>query len=432
MNYVSLKLLNQIEFYKRNLITNGKKILISAYACKPGFGSEAGTGWNFAIAMAKRHRVWVLAQSVNKNIIEEAVQNVPNIEFIYCGFGKIAGFMKKKKITIQFHYYLWQIKAYFVAKKHHKKIKFNLVHHLTLVKYSIPSFLYLLHVPFLFGPVGGGESIPKNFWKELSARGKIFEMLRLIGRRIGEIDPFNRRCIAKADHVVATTSETLQRLKNFKYKAASILPAIGISNDDIHRKTEDLKSNYNNKRKILMIGNFLQWKGFSLGIKAFAQANLDNAELWIIGKGPDARRLKGLASKLEILDKTKFHKWVSRSELLNILNHAHVLLHPSLHESGGNVCVEAMINRLPVICLNIGGPGTIVPDDAGIKITPNDPKSTVMEISNALKLLIHNDDIREKMGEIGFNWSVDHYIWDRFAENIDKIYSKILLEHHAG
>jgi hypothetical protein len=33
------------------------KVLISAYACEPGRGSEAGVGWNVAVEAAPRTRV---------------------------------------------------------------------------------------------------------------------------------------------------------------------------------------------------------------------------------------------------------------------------------------------------------------------------------------------------------------------------------------
>ena len=64
---------------------------------------------------------------------------------------------------MQIHYYLWQIQAYFKAFRLHQEIEFDVVHHVTFVKYSTPSFLSLLPVPFVWGPVGGGESAPKTF-----------------------------------------------------------------------------------------------------------------------------------------------------------------------------------------------------------------------------------------------------------------------------
>ena len=64
------------------------KILLSAYACEPGVGSEPGKGWNMAREMANHHEVWVLTWSHRRPSIEaEITRNpVPNLHFIYCGF----------------------------------------------------------------------------------------------------------------------------------------------------------------------------------------------------------------------------------------------------------------------------------------------------------------------------------------------------------
>jgi len=42
-----------------------------------------------------------------------------------------------------------------------------------------------------------------------------------------------------------------------------------------------------------------------------------------------------------------------------------VLLFPSLHDSSGNAVLEALAQGLPVICFDLGGPGTIVDSTCG-------------------------------------------------------------------
>jgi hypothetical protein len=114
--------------------------------------------------IAKYHEVWVLTRpDESKEIIEAELDRnpIPNLHFVYftlpfwqdsrC-WGESGG--------MQTHYYLWQIQAYFVARRLHAQIGFDVIHHVTFVKYSSPSFLSLLPVPFVWGPVGGGESAP--------------------------------------------------------------------------------------------------------------------------------------------------------------------------------------------------------------------------------------------------------------------------------
>ena len=58
------------------------------------------------------------------------------------------------------------------------RIGFQVVHHVTFVNYWMPTFLALLPAPFVWGPVGGGESAPRSFLSSFSWRGRIHELLR--------------------------------------------------------------------------------------------------------------------------------------------------------------------------------------------------------------------------------------------------------------
>src|SRR5262249_30707892 len=63
-----------------------------------------------------------------------------------------------------------------------------------------------------------------------------------------------------------------------------------------------------------------------------------------------------------------------------------VLLFPAMHDSGGMVVLEAMDHGLPVVCLKLGGPATLVNDSCGHAVDP-DRKSAaevVREMGEAL------------------------------------------------
>ena len=148
------------------------KILISAYACEPGRGSERGVGWNVAREVARYHEVWVLTRpDESKEAIEsELAKNpVPNLHFIYFTLPFWQDSMRwGQSGAMQIHYYLWQIQAYFVACRLHEKIGFDLCHHVTFVKYSSPSFLSLLPFPLFWVQLEVENQLPQNFGKTLA------------------------------------------------------------------------------------------------------------------------------------------------------------------------------------------------------------------------------------------------------------------------
>ena len=53
------------------------KVLISAFACRPGKGSEPEVGWCWAIGMARFHDVTVLTQLKHRPGIEAGLAALP-------------------------------------------------------------------------------------------------------------------------------------------------------------------------------------------------------------------------------------------------------------------------------------------------------------------------------------------------------------------
>jgi hypothetical protein len=74
------------------------RILLSAYACEPGKGSEAGVGWHWAVEMGRLgHRVSVLTRLNNRSAIEAALaapkarDYASRLEVIYYRRGRVGG-----------------------------------------------------------------------------------------------------------------------------------------------------------------------------------------------------------------------------------------------------------------------------------------------------------------------------------------------------
>jgi hypothetical protein len=158
------------------------KILLSAYACEPNKGSEPGVGWNWALELAKQnHRVCVLTRLSNRPSIESALASsgeVPGLRFVYFDLPGWARWWKKGLRGIYLYYFLWQIGAFLAARELHKQDRFDLVHHVTFVSIRQPSFMGLLGIPFIFGPVGGGENTPWALRRSFPFRGWLWELAR--------------------------------------------------------------------------------------------------------------------------------------------------------------------------------------------------------------------------------------------------------------
>lgn len=117
---------------------------------------------------------------------------------------------------------------------------------------------------------------------------------------------------------------------------------------------------------------------------------------------------------------------LSRPETLARLAASSVLLHPSLHDSGGFVCLEAMAARKPVICLDLGGPGVITTDETGFKLPAVNPDQAVRDIATAMKAFVDNPSMLEAMGEAGRRRVQEHFTWDKKREILGDLYEQVL------
>jgi glycosyltransferase involved in cell wall biosynthesis len=408
------------------------KVLISAYACRPGEGSEPGVGWNIVRELVKYHDVWVLTRESNRPSIAAELARAPlsGLQFVYCEPPRLVQKLNYKQQLVHLHYYLWQIAAYLGARKLHKEIDFNIVHHVTYVRYSSPSFLSLLPIPFVWGPVGGGEVAPSAFWQDFGFQGKIYEIVRITAHRLGELDPFTRLTARRSVMSRATTEDTALRMRQLGARNVEILSESGLSQDEISRLSQ-CSMPVDSTVRFISMARLLHWKGLHLGIRAFAQANLPFAEYWILGEGAEKKRLQALVDELGITERVRFWGRLSRDETLTRLGESHVLVHPSLHDSGGWVCLEAMAAGRPVICLDLGGPSVQVTEETGFKVSAHTPEQTLRELAQAMVCLGKNLELRMCMGQAAQKRVRDVFSWSNKIGALAVLYEVLLDEYQS-
>lgn len=350
------------------------RILLSAYACEPGKGSEPGVGWNWALALARRgHQVWVLTRRNNQKTIEPEYDRLEpalqgRLNFIYYDLPKWSRWWKKGGRGVHLYYLLWQWGAYQAAKQKHVEIKFDRVHHATFVSVRQPSFMGGLGIPFIFGPVAGGERAPWRLRAGYGLRGWMLDAVRDVANVLVKFDPLMWRTFAQADQIFVTSQQTRDLVPKCYWPKTQIKLAIALDNSE----SNEPHSVCTAPPRIVYLGRFLYWKGMHLGLASFAGflKRYPEARLSMIGSGPDEARWRQLAGRLGIEHNIDWVPWVHQATLADIYHNHDVLLFPSLHDSGGMVVLEAMQHGLPVVCLKLGGPGVLVDETCGIAVDP--------------------------------------------------------------
>jgi glycosyltransferase involved in cell wall biosynthesis len=385
-------------------------------------------GWNWVLQISRFHELWVITRKNNQEPIEKALatMSLPNVHWVYFDLPRWARFWKKGERGLHVYYYLWQIGVYFVTRRLHQRVHFEIVHHVTLVNYWMPSFLALLPVLFIWGPVGGGESAPRAFWRCFGLRGRLYEGLRDLARSLAQLDPFVRLAAKRAALGIATTEETAVRLRGLGCQKVMVLSQVGLPRVDI-AQLGGFAVRQCNPFRLVSVGNLLHWKGFELSLRAFAhfQSRFPAAEYWIIGDGPERKRLRKLARRLGVAGSVTFWGAIPRRQVLEKLAECDVLVHPSLHDSGGWVCVEAMAARRPVVCLNLGGPALQVTEDTGIKVPATLPEQVVSHLAAAMTELAKHPDLRVRLGVAARQRVREHFDWAGKGLFMTKLYASL-------
>ncbi|MGH9704407.1 MAG: glycosyltransferase family 4 protein [Candidatus Acidiferrales bacterium] len=385
-------------------------------------------GWHRICQLARFHEVWGITRVKNRESIEAAMagEPMPNVHFLYHDLPRWSRFWKKGRRGIHLYYYLWQVTAFLKARKLHKQVGFDQAHHVTFCNYWMPSFMALLPVPFQWGPVGGGEAPPFSFWSCYSIRGKIFELLRTVAQRFGEMDPFLRATARRSAAALATTDRTAERLKILGCREIVVYSEAGLPQDEIERLAA-IPARRGGIFRLVSLGDLLHLKGFELGLKAFAQfqRKFPQSEYWLMGEGPERNRLQRIVRQIGIEKSVKFWGRIPRAEVLKQLEQCDVLVHPSLHDSGGWVCLEAMAAGRPVVCLDIGGPGLQVSPQTGFKVKAIAPDQAIADMAKAMEQLAADPELRERMGQAGRERVRELFAWDKKGEWLRDLCSQI-------
>ena len=351
-----------------------KTILLSAYACEPNKGSEPEVGWQWAINLSKLgHNVYVVTRRNNKESIENNIKKKKNLKFIYYDLHPllIKFFSRKGKPNFFsfLYFYFWQVGIFFYVRSYIKKIKFDYIHHVTFVSLRYPSFLCFYRIPFILGPVSGGEVVHFKFYKSLNTRSKLFEIIRNFSNYIVKFSPFINFMFYKSKKILVTSNETKNLIPKRYHSKTKVM--LAISSGRLNPKKIYINS-CKKYFKICYVGRLLCWKGIgmTLDILYKLKKEIPKLKITFIGDGADKIFLQKKILDLSLTNSIKIIKNQKRNKILKFYRTQNLLLFPSYRDSGGMVILEAISNSLLVAALKLAGPALILNTKSSILVDP--------------------------------------------------------------
>lgn len=379
--------------------------------------------WATQLAAAG-HEVVVLTRESNRQAIEASRTGAvrTRLRFVYYDLPAWARKWKRRERWRRVYYWLWQWGAYRKAQQLVRAgLHFDFVQHVTFVSLRAPSFMGLLGIPFYFGPVSGGEEVPRRLLKGMSWRARLAEGVRSCANRLVRFDPLMRMTFRTAARIYLTSPDSVRLIPARYRKKCEVQFGVHLRREYLGW-TGRHAPRYGPVSRLLYAGRFLEWKGLAIALEAVRILRDEGVpvEFTLIGDGPAEARLRQQASQLGIESHVRWKRWLSFAELQREYQAHHVFLFPSLRDSGGMALLEALAHGVPAVCADVGGPGQIVTETCGrvIRTQGKSRGEVIAGFAEALQELAQNRGLLDRLS-IGAR----RRAWDfEFGPAIERVY----------
>lgn len=404
-----------------------EKIFISAFSCMPHMGSEPGVGWHWVLEMSKYFELWVLVHKEQIDDIESfVIQNGLNktIHFIYYDIPLNSLFFKNGNFKwVRTYYYIWTILSNKIVKKTMQDNGINIFHHLTFGNAIWPVSKFGQTQKFIWGPIGGVETIPEEFTKHYDIKSRILESIRRImvkslKYRIG----FNQRC--KNAYLILCKTEAMRMAVPEKWRQKAVL-FTDVAVEDADTNCSISSNNSPNKTiELLSVGRLDAWRGFDLLLEAFAIAYKQNPQmhLTILGNGMYKAELLNMRSRLGIEKTVDFLGNIPMDEYRQKIAQCDFVVNSSLKEGAVTVSFDSMRYGKPLICVDTGGYTRYFNNDYAMVLPQQNRESLIQSLADAIIRLASDIKLRKSMGEKAQR-AGKQFLWETKGEQIrDLIY----------
>ena len=397
--------------------------LISAYSVNPYKGSEDSIGWNWVLQYEKNYkevdRIILLTKKFNEKDTRRGLKefNIQHVELVIVDVPNALNWFREKHSAFHHMYYiLWQHWAWLWVK--HSGIRFDVIHHVTMNDYRIPSELYKAKgAKVIWGPMGGAQVTPRPL--KVYEKNQLVASFREFVNKSCSWNPFYKKALRSYYKIYCINNETQKQISRIVGKDVPLMPELALRDE---YKNLPIQKRNNDILKIVFVGRLIGKKGIAFLVEALSLMPTDmDWELLIFGDGDDRALIEKQIEDSCIGKNVKLMGNRPLDQIAEAYQQADVFVLPSLRETSGNVLLEAMAYAVPIVAFDTSFCKELSNKQCGIFVNVNQSLDKIKkDFCDAIIKLAEDKTLREKFGRNGYEYA-NRLTWE---DKYNKIISK--------
>lgn len=389
--------------------------LISAYSVNPYKGSEDSIGWNWVLQYEKNYkegdRIILLTKEFNAKDTRRGLKefNIQHVELVIVDVPNALNWFREKHSAFHHMYYiLWQHWAWLWVK--HSGIRFDVIHHVTMNDYRIPSELYKAKgAKVIWGPMGGAQVTPRPL--KVYEKNQLVASFREFVNKSCSWNPFYKKALRSYYKIYCINNETQKQISRIVGKDVPLMPELALRDE---YKNLPIRKENNDILKIVFVGRLIGKKGIAFLVDALSLMPTDmNWELLIFGDGDDRALIEKQIADSGIGKNVKLMGNRPLNQIAEAYQQADVFVLPSLRETSGNVLLEAMAYAVPIVAFDTSFCRLLKEVDCGVFVNTEQALEGIKEDwCKAIVILGRDKKLAKRMGMNGYKYVNSRLTWD--------------------
>lgn len=389
--------------------------LISAYSVNPYKGSEDSIGWNWVLQYEKNYkkgdRIILLTKKFNEKDTRRGLKefNIQHVELVIVDVPNALNWFREKHSAFHHMYYiLWQHWAWLWVK--HSGIRFDVIHHVTMNDYRIPSEMYKAKgAKVIWGPMGGAQVTPRPL--KVYEKNQLVASFREFVNKSCSWNPFYKKALRSYYKIYCINNETQKQISRIVGKDVPLMLELALRDE---YKNLPIRKGNNDILKIVFVGRLIGKKGIAFLVDALSLMPTDmNWELLIFGDGDDHALIEKQIADSGIGKNVKLMGNRPLNQIAEAYQQADVFVLPSLRETSGNVLLEAMAYAVPIVAFDTSFCRLLKEVDCGVFINTEQALDNIKEdYCKAIVTLGQDKELAKQMGMNGYKYVNSKLTWD--------------------